>query len=412
MTMTMTSPLAILGGTPLAPDLAKRVPAWPPVDEETGQKLLEMYRSGKWSFSGPNEVAFEQEFAAFHDAKNGVFMANGSVTLECALAALGVGRGDEVIVPAVTWIATASAVQHIGAIPVFVDVQPDTICIDPKAIDSAITPRTKAIVPVHLYGSTSDMDAIMAIAAKHNLFVVEDCAHAHGTKWRGKGIGSIGHVGSFSFQQSKTMSGGEGGICITSDAVLAERLFRQKHIGYPPNSVQGVARTGPPAGLQCHNYRGVEFASVVLRPQLATLAERIAKYNANAERLTKRIESLGGRVQARGRHANPQGYYGFVMQFHTGPLADVPIDQLRKAITAEGLTVGGTYGIVPKHSLFNMADGEYRMTDCPVAFGPAVQRCCLFFHQALGAGDTEIDTIGDIIEKVTASAAQLREAQV
>lgn len=137
-------------------------------------------------------------------------MSNGTVTIESALHALGIGPGDEVIVPALTWIATAMAVHYVGATPVFADIEADTWCIDPAKIESAITPATKAVIPVHLYGSMADMEKIMDIADKNNLHVIEDCAHAQGGVWDGKGLGSIGVVVSFSFQESKTLSSGEG----------------------------------------------------------------------------------------------------------------------------------------------------------------------------------------------------------
>src|SRR6185503_12502827 len=137
----------------------------------------------------------------------------------------GIGPGDEVIVPAVTWYATAMAPHYLGAKPVFVDVLPDTLCMDPEKVSAAITERTKAIVPVHLYGSMADMDRIMAIAKAHGLRVIEDCAHMHGGLWDGRHVGSIGDVGSFSFQHSKTMACADSGISITSDPEIADRLF-------------------------------------------------------------------------------------------------------------------------------------------------------------------------------------------
>ena len=168
-------------------------------------------------------------------------MANGTTTLECSLAVLGVGTGDEVIVPALTWMATALSAFYVGANPVIVDIDPKTLCMDPAAMEAAITPKTKAIIPVHVYGSTADLEKILAIADKHGIPVVEDCAHMQGGFWNGRGVGSWGKVGSFSFQQSKTMASGEGGICITSDPELAEKIYLLKHIGYSRGVKQGQA---------------------------------------------------------------------------------------------------------------------------------------------------------------------------
>lgn len=195
----MTTKLAVHGGESLCREPLQQ-PAFPPVDETTAQALAQLYLSRNWSFGGPEETAFAAEYAEYHGARHGIFMANGTVTLQCALDALGVGAGDEVIVPGMTWLATATAVLDTGATPVFVDVQPDTICLDPKAFEAAITPKTRVVISVHLYGSTADLDAIIEIAKRHNIAVIEDCAHAQGGVWNGRGVGSWGDVGSFSFR--------------------------------------------------------------------------------------------------------------------------------------------------------------------------------------------------------------------
>lgn len=169
--------------------------------------------------------AFETEFASYCGAKHGVGVANGTEALFLALKALGIGSGDEVIVPANTFIATAAAVSHANATPVFVDVDPETYCIDPTKISGAITAKTKAIMPVHLYGHPADMDAIMGIARSNGLKVVEDCAQAHGTRYKGKQVGSIGDASGFSFYPSKTLGAyGDAGIVLTNDDAICESL--------------------------------------------------------------------------------------------------------------------------------------------------------------------------------------------
>ncbi|MBP5638881.1 MAG: aminotransferase class I/II-fold pyridoxal phosphate-dependent enzyme, partial [Victivallales bacterium] len=177
--------LAINGGKPVYPTNAVVGIPWPPVSEETAERIKELYLSRAWSFNSETEQAFERAFAESHDAQHGIFMANGTVTLECALLALGVGPGDEVIVPGLTWIATAMAVHYVGATVVFADVEADTFCLDPVSVEERITPKTKAIIPVHLYGSMADLEKLLAIARKHNLYVVEDCAHMQGGFWNG-----------------------------------------------------------------------------------------------------------------------------------------------------------------------------------------------------------------------------------
>ena len=207
-----TIKLARDGGEKAISDTVKRaLKPWPPIYPETAEKVKAIYLSGNWSFHGPYEQEFSRNFAAYCGARHGVFMTNGTVTLESALHALGVRAGDEVIMPGNTWLATASAAVYLGAKPVFVDVEPDTLCLDPERIQEAITPKTKAIIPVHLFGGMADMDRIMAVSRKTGIPVIEDCAHAHGGIWDGRGLGSIGHIGSYSFQQSKTLSSGEAG---------------------------------------------------------------------------------------------------------------------------------------------------------------------------------------------------------
>ena len=394
--------LAILGGRPIC-QRPLEPPAWPPLSRATAARLKEVYLSGQWSFHSPAEQEFAQAFADYHGAKHGVFMANGTVTLQCALKACGVGKGDEVIVPAMTWMATAMVAHYVGATPVFVDVEPTTLCMDPAQVEAAVTDRTRAIIPVHLYGSTADLEAILHIADRHDLVVIEDCAHVHGGKWDGRGVGSWGKVGSFSFQQSKTMSSGEGGICITDDDELAARIFRAKHIGYMTGTAQGQASQGPPPGEICHNFRSTAFHAVILSDQLAELPDRIERYDRNAQRLQRRLADVSGvRIQSRGRLANPQSYYYLVFIFDEGPLASVPRQGIKEAMGAEGLYPGFTHGPVYQHPLFNLLPGDYRIFEgrCPVAETVGTERALVLPHQMLGMDEDVIDTIGRIVAKV------------
>ena len=401
--------LALLGGVAASPQ-PLQPPAFPPADEATARRLSEVYLSRKWSFGGPEEKAFNEEFARYHGARHGIFMANGTVTLQCALGALGIGPGDEVIMPALTWPATAMAALYIGARPVFVDVEPTTLCLDPQAFEAAITPQTKAVIPVHIYGGTADLEKILAIANQHNIAVVEDCAHAHGGKWNGRGLGSWGAIGSFSFQQSKTMASGEGGICLTNDDELADRIYRMKHIGYNLGTAQGKASAGPPPGLQCHNFRATDFQAVILRNQLEQLEGRIATYNRNAALLEERLNALPGvRIQSRGRLANPQSYYALAVILEDGPLAELPLATVQAALLAEGLPMGGTYGPVYQHVLFNAAPENYRITNgsCPLSEELAKKHTLTLPHHWLGSDQATINAIGDIFEKVAFQAENL-----
>ena len=403
------SKLALLGGKPVSATNVNKI-VWPPISEKTAGKLKELYLSGKWSFNSPAEQEFEKAYAKYHGAKHGIFMVNGTVTLECGLLALGVGRGDEVIIPALTWIATATAVRDVGAKPVFVDIEPTTLCMDPVKFEQAITPQTKAVIPVHLYGSMADLDKIIKIAKKHKLGVIEDCAHMQGGIWNGRGAGSWGDVGSFSFQQSKTVSAGESGICLTNDDELADRLYRAKHIGYANGAAQGGARQGPPPGLRCHNYRGNAFQALILADQLKGLGKLIGTYNRSAAAIEKTVAGLRGvRVQARGGKADSQGYYCLVLIFDSAPLQAVPLSNIVAALNAEGLGCGGTYGPVYKHMLFNMEKNDYRIDGgaCPVAEGIGTLRSACISHPVLGNDMQTIRRICTIIAKVAENYEEL-----
>jgi dTDP-4-amino-4,6-dideoxygalactose transaminase len=217
--------LAIKGGTPVRP---QGYPAWPVWDEREIEAVTAVVRSGGWGGfpePGVNASKFEGAFAAYQGARHGILMVNGTITMEVALKALGIGWGDEVIIPALTFAATAYAPMAAGALPVIVDITSTTWTIDPDLVEAAITPRTKAIMPVHLGHHMADMDRIVEIARKHSLAIVEDCAHAHGQQWKGQGAGCIGDFGSFSHQSSKILTAGEGGSLLTSD----ERLARLAH---------------------------------------------------------------------------------------------------------------------------------------------------------------------------------------
>lgn len=362
--------LAVNGGTPLFESGSYSLAQWPPVSEKTAEKIKELYLSRAWSFNSAAEQEFEKEFARYHDAGYGIFMSNGTVTLECALAALGVGPGDEVIVPDSTWIATAMSVRYVGAKCVFADVDRDTFCLDAEAFEKAVTPQTKAVIPVHLYGGMADLEKILAIAKKHGIAVIEDCAHMQGGKWNGRGCGSWGDVGSFSFQQSKSLSSGEGGICITGNAKLAERLYRAKHIGYSRYDKQGEAGTPPPRDLICHNYRGLAIQAQILRDQLEIFHETTERHNRFRAILAEGIKDISGvRLQGKGRLASPQGYYALGIVFDGDGFEKATVDRIAKALYAEG--VGGVftsgYGPVRKHLLFNMTPDFYRVPEegCP-----------------------------------------------
>jgi len=219
------------------------------------------------------------------------------------------------------------------------------------------------VIPVHIYGGMADLDKIIAIAKKHNIAVIEDCAHMQGGKWNGRGCGSWGDIGSFSFQQSKTLSAGEAGICLTNDEKLAERLYRAKHIGYSRYDKQGQAGTPPPMGLICHNYRGLAIQAQILRDQLTELPDVTRRHNEFRDILERETKDIAGiRLESRGRLASPQGFYGLGIIFESDGFEKIPLTKICQALGAEGVKmVLQTYGRVCKHLLFNMEPAYYRL---------------------------------------------------
>ena len=258
--LNMRGSPAVLGGEKVR---TRPFPTWPIFGAEEERRLLGVLRSGKWGKLHGHEVAeFEQRFAAMHGCKHGVGVVNGTVSLRIALLAGGIGAENEVIVPPYTFLATATAVIEANAIPVFADINLETFNLDPRSVEAAITPRTRAIIPVHVAGQAADMDAIMALARKHNLLVIEDAAHAHGASYKNHPAGSIGHAGSFSFQSSKNLTGGEGGLLVTSDDTFAEAC----------RSIHNCGRMAGGLWYEHHvisgNYRLGEFQGAVLNAQL------------------------------------------------------------------------------------------------------------------------------------------------
>lgn len=341
--------LAAKGGEPV---VTLRPSPWPITGEQEVEWMTEVVRSGRWSWLGAHEVAFCEEFAQFIGTPHALCLANGTVTLQCALQAVGVEPGDEVIVPAMTWVATAQAAMDIGANVVLVDVSPETFCLDPAAAEAAITPRTRAIIPVHLYGCMCDMDAIMALARRHGLKVVEDVAHQHGSQWQGQSAGAIGDAGSFSFQLSKVLTAGEGGAITCHDAEVFETAFALKQVGWsPPPDMRPAQRYG-------HNYRITEMQCVLLRGGLTRLAQQTATRDDNAQWLAGRLAELGGPLRAayRDPRVTRQAYYAMSLHFDADLAQGATRRQYVAALAAEGLSLGELYEPVYRNGLLNLYD--------------------------------------------------------
>jgi dTDP-4-amino-4,6-dideoxygalactose transaminase len=253
----------------------------PWIGEEEAAAAAEVVRSG-WLIAGPRVEAFERRFARMHGVEHAVAVNSGSAALLVAFAALGISAGDEILVPDMTFISTATAAMYLGAKPVFVDIEMRSYCIDPARLEEVIGPRTRVIVPVHYAGHTADMDAILAVARRRGLRVVEDAAEAHLSEYAGRKAGSLGDVGIFSFTPSKLMTTGEGGMLVTNDAALAERARRIREFGDT-----GKFRWDS-LGL---NFRMPEVMGAIGMVQLDKLGEAVARRRAIAARYTRALAS-------------------------------------------------------------------------------------------------------------------------
>lgn len=383
-------------------ELEKLIPKWPIIYPETDLRLLEVYHSGQWSHCSKYETLLMEEFAAFQTAKYAIWMCNGTTTLECSLIAMGIGPGDEVIVPGVTWIATAEAAVYVGATPVIVDIDPETLCIDPAKIEEAITPRTKAIIPVHLYSAMADMDKINAIAKKHNLFVIEDCAHAHGMRQHGKGAGSIGDVGSFSFQSSKLMTGGEGGCCTTNDPVLADKIFRVSHIGNSKMHPKDPLETG----LVCHQYRFTEFQAAIIYDQLQHQAENRDIRRKNAAIISEYIKDLPAvSMQRTSCPDDLRDYYFLTFLLHPEFLKEgVDRQQIFIALGEKGIGLGTGWGVpLYKSVVWNLPENCFVKHNTDVCEDVMFKRLMCTSHSLLRADTSVIERWAETFRAVIAA---------
>ncbi|MBL0637264.1 DegT/DnrJ/EryC1/StrS aminotransferase family protein [Aeromonas veronii] len=263
---------------------------WPSFTKEEADAVSQVILSNKVNYWTGNECReFEKEFAAWVDSEYAISLANGTLALDVALKALGVGAGDDVIVTPRTFLASASAIVTAGANPVFADVDLNSQNITAESITKVLTPNTKAVIVVHLAGMPADMDPIMELAAEHGFYVIEDCAQAHGAKYKGRSVGSIGHVGAWSFCQDKIMTtGGEGGMVTTSDKALWQAMWSYKDHGKSYDSV--YHKQHAPGFRWVHdsfgtNWRMIEMQAVIGRIQLKRMAEWTAKRIANAAQL-------------------------------------------------------------------------------------------------------------------------------
>lgn len=394
-------------------------PKWPEVDENTLAHVKEVVFCGRWAISGPyqkedpKEQIFSRIFAAYNNACYCVTVDHATSALISALEALDVGFGDEVIIPGLTWVAPAIAVLSVNAVPVTVDIELDTFCMCPQAFQKAINSKTKAVIPIHMYGCMANMDEIMRIAKEHNLVVIEDAAHSHGSQWNGKNAGTFGDIGIFSFQQGKPLTCGEGGAALTNDSELKKRLeesaWNSRTLLEPHNArygcmqlVEGERRFGTNRCLS-------EFQAAVLLDQLDKLDEQIKRRGYNAALLDEKLSRIPG-IQTMKRYPQitRQSYYGYTVRIDEvlfGCPASEVINQMRYMLGMGDFLVHSPYPPLNRNPLLclhpqrHIRTGLYErmlsQTNDDLKACMEAHQTGIVFHQSVLLGDT--DDIEDIV---------------
>ena len=415
------SQLAILGGPKTR---AETYPEWPVWDERDIEAVTEVIKSGQWGgfpYPGTKTAELARRFAEMQGGGYAVVMANGTVTMEVALRAAGIGWGDEVIVPAYTFQATASAPIAAGAIPVIVDVDPNNYCLDPKAAEKAITSKTRAIIPVHLGSSMADMDAIMALAEKHDLIVIEDCAHAHGARWNGKGAGTIGHFGSFSLQSSKTLTTGEGGILLCRTPELAALAASIIDCGRP-HALGGGPEDSSMEFQMGGNYRLSEIAAALALVGIERFPAQAKQRETMAAYMDESLSEIQGvRVLKRDPRHTTRSFYRYIFAIHPEQFG-VEHDVLCAALDAEGVDCWVGYEAMQNYTLFQPQKSRLAVPSAfPEYFNfeqmdlPEATRACE--HEAVWLGEAVfrsgprgVDDAVSAIRKIQENAKELSEA--
>jgi dTDP-4-amino-4,6-dideoxygalactose transaminase len=416
----VSSELAIHGGTPVR---QRPWPAWPhvgPADVERLRGVIETRNLGGIPFPNTLHQEFAGRFTERLGAPYGLMMANGTVTLSTALRALGIHAGDEVITTSFTWIATAAAIVHVNAVPVLVDISDRNWCIDPELVEAAITDRTRAIVVVHLGNQVADMDALTDIARRHDLFLVEDCAHAHFAQWRGRCVGTIGDAGSYSFETSKIITSGEGGFLVTATEETFHRAMSLAHVGRkdaPYDKFEGR--------LLGWNHRATELQAAVLLGQLDSYDELDAQRAATAEALTAGLLDIGGfiplpdddRVTRRQR-------YELLFRYDTEFWDGVHRDKVCAALLAEGVEFEGDEFYPPMHHdpLFTVTADDWPMIrerygeritpeafHLPIAEKVGWHEAIWIHHSLLTVEPEDVQDMLDAVVKVRKNLASLRD---
>ncbi|MFD5492528.1 aminotransferase class I/II-fold pyridoxal phosphate-dependent enzyme [Streptomyces sp. NPDC001812] len=375
-------------------------PAWPQHGPEERAGLLRALDQEGWWRNGGSEVdSFEEEFAALHGAPRALATTNGTHALELALSVLGVGPGDEVLVPSFTFISCSLAVQRTGAVPVPVDVRPDTYCLDVDAAARVITPRTKVVMPVHLAGQFADMDALAELSSATGVTVLQDAAHAHAARWRGRRVGELGSIAAFSFQNGKLMTAGEGGALLLPDEESYQEAYLRHGCGRPPKDRLYEHRT------QGSNYRMTEFSAAVLRAQLSRLEEQVAVREERSRHLMAALARIPGVVpQGRDERGDVKSHYMAMVRL-PGTTAERRLALVDRLIS-HGVPAFVAFPPVYRTSGFwegpHTGDVDDLAKRCPVA--EEIGNDCLWLHHRVLLADTPVlDRLAEVFASAVAA---------
>lgn len=352
--------LAALGGSPVR---TRPWPKWPRATESTHEHVAEVLDSSRWALSGPHdgracyERRFAEAFASFHDVPYCTPTTSGTAALTIALQALGVRPGDEVLVPGLTWVACASSVAHLGAVPILVDCEEATLAMNAAAAADSISSRTVAIMLVHPFCSVADLDAFVTLTRKHGLALIEDCAQAHGARWRDQAVGTFGQVGCFSMQQSKLLTSGEGGATICRDPQLYDRLEQLRSDGrrFIEGPVPGRLELVEVGTVQGRNLCLSELQAAVLLDGLGRLPEENRYRAARVRELERLLDEIDGVCTLPAdERVTERTYYNVVLRLDLAEYGDASIDAVIKSLAAElGTMVNPLYVPLNRHRLYN-----------------------------------------------------------
>ncbi|MGH9834389.1 MAG: DegT/DnrJ/EryC1/StrS family aminotransferase [Blastocatellia bacterium] len=414
---TSDDKLALLGGAPVR---NTPFPSWPVIGEKEEKDLIETLRGKRWNRIGGSVVEkFEKVWAEQLGARHCLATSSGTSALVCSVNALEIGPGDEVIVPPYTFVATVNPVLLNHALPVFVDTDRETSQIDASKIERAITKSTRAIIPVHLGGSVANLDAILAIAKKRNLFVIEDACQSHLAEWRGRKVGTLGDLGCFSFQASKHLNSGEGGAVVSDNTSLIEicKSFHNQGRG-EMNAGMGYVRNGD-------NRRLTEFQGTLLLAQLTRLEEQAKTREQNAEYLTKILREIPGISPARMYEGcTRNAYHIYMLRYDASHFSGLARERFLKALRAEGIPCSSGYTPLNKEPFLKNTLGSraFRYIYSPKIIAdleernrcPENDRLCqeaVWFSQSmLLSGRQDMDQIAEAIRKIQKQASLLARA--